>query len=65
MIELHDANSLSEGEVLLVDPTQIEDVGLNHRTPASGTWVILRNGDNLLVKETPDEIQALINKGAS
>jgi uncharacterized protein YlzI (FlbEa/FlbD family) len=57
---LHDAMPETEGEELLVDAAAIKDAGPEHRTPVEGTRIVLDNGDQLIVKESVEEINALI-----
>ena len=63
---LHDAMPLTEGEEILVSASAIKDAEVETRTPVEGTRVVLDNGDQLIVKESVDEIAALIaaDKGA-
>lgn len=59
---LHDASPGQEGEVIGVNPEDIEDYGTNHASPTEGTLVMLHNGDKLLVQETVMEIEQMIQE---
>jgi hypothetical protein len=56
---LHDAMPETEGEEILVSADAIKDAGTEHRTPVEGTRIVLDNGDQLIVKESVEEIEAM------
>jgi uncharacterized protein YlzI (FlbEa/FlbD family) len=59
---LHDALANFEGQEIGVVAADVVDYGVEHSLPMDATRVVLNNGDQLVVRETVEEIERMIEE---